>query len=405
MSTSKKILYVITKSNWGGAQRYVHDLATNITKSDYTILVALGGQGELKSQLRSRGISTISLLALERDIKIIKDVMFFFELLKILQKERPDVIHLNSSKVGGLGALAARIFNIKMLLARSVFRQSTIYNLQSAIVFTIHGLPHLEPRPLLQRQAIKLLTWLTVLLSHRVITVCEHDRLRIVHWPLIKNKVETVYNGIETTEHHDKQTARSQLGKIFNFQFSIFNKFSNDNFIIGTIAELHPNKGLHHLIESFDILNRRSKISNLKLLIIGEGDERRRLEELIERHELSERVFLLGHVADAARYLKAFDLFVLPSLKEGFPYVLLEAAGARVPIVATYTGGIQDLIEHRHNGHLVPPGDNDRLAEVIFSLQLNRAKREMLASKMYEHVNKNHTLNQMIENTVKVYMY
>ncbi len=104
----KKIIFVITKSNWGGAGRYVFDLATTLT-SDYDVAVALGGTGLLVDKLRKENIRTIPIPSLGRDIHVRADSSAFFELLAIFKKEKPDVVHLNSSKAGGLGALAARM--------------------------------------------------------------------------------------------------------------------------------------------------------------------------------------------------------------------------------------------------------------------------------------------------------
>src|SRR3989344_1038967 len=103
-----KILYCITKSNWGGAQRYVYDLATHLP-AEFEAAVVLGGDGALKTRLEIAGIPTIPLSRLERDIHIRGDIKTFFELLGIFRRERPDIIHLNSSKMGILGTLAARI--------------------------------------------------------------------------------------------------------------------------------------------------------------------------------------------------------------------------------------------------------------------------------------------------------
>src|SRR3989344_4800606 len=105
----KKILFVITKSNWGGAQRYVYDIATNMPRDRFELVVAAGGDGVLIDKLKSAGIQTIAIRALDRDISIIKEILSFFSLLAIYRRERPSVIHANSSKAGGVAATAAWI--------------------------------------------------------------------------------------------------------------------------------------------------------------------------------------------------------------------------------------------------------------------------------------------------------
>ena len=108
-SGRQKILLVITKSNWGGAQRYVYDLATNLPRDRFEVIVACGGSGTLITRLKESGVRVIPLGKLGRDISLGDDLGSFFSLLRILRTEHPDILHLNSSKAGGLGALAGRI--------------------------------------------------------------------------------------------------------------------------------------------------------------------------------------------------------------------------------------------------------------------------------------------------------
>ena len=94
-----KVLYIITKSNWGGAQRYVYDMAMGISKNGYEAVVALGGNGTLKEKLGGAGIRTITIPNLERNVNIFSEWKVFFDLLKIYRIERPNVIHLNSTSI------------------------------------------------------------------------------------------------------------------------------------------------------------------------------------------------------------------------------------------------------------------------------------------------------------------
>src|SRR3989344_6929292 len=124
----KKVMYLITKATWGGAQRYVYDLSTNIPKSEFEPIVAYGTRGKLADELEPAGIATRQLPSLGRDVAIVSDIKSFFEMLRIIRELKPDVVHLNSSKAAALGALAARI-------ARA-----------PNIIFTVHGWPFGEKR-------------------------------------------------------------------------------------------------------------------------------------------------------------------------------------------------------------------------------------------------------------------
>ena len=110
-----KILYLITKGNWGGAQRYVFDLATNLPKNEWDVVVVHGKGEILAEKLKKNEIRTIQLKNSQRDINPFKDLLLFFELLGLYKREKPDVVHLNSSKIGFLGALTALIYKLSTI--------------------------------------------------------------------------------------------------------------------------------------------------------------------------------------------------------------------------------------------------------------------------------------------------
>ena len=130
-----RILYLITKANWGGAQRYVYDLATAAKTQGYDVSVAYGEEGPLAPRLRASGIPAERIRGLARDIGWLREARAFFSLLRLLRRERPEVIHINSSKAGILGCLAARFTGVPR------------------IIFTAHGWAFNEARPLRQRIA------------------------------------------------------------------------------------------------------------------------------------------------------------------------------------------------------------------------------------------------------------
>jgi hypothetical protein len=181
----KKVLFVITKSNWGGAQAYVYTLAAHFQTSGYDVVVALGGtgtkeasSGELAEKLEAAGVRTVFVRSFVRDVSLTKEFKTFAELCAIMRHEKPDVVHLNSSKAGGIGALAART--------------CSVHN----IVFTSHGLAFEEDRPALARLIIRLMTWFTFLLSHQVIVISKDNAERAARMPWCAKKIHLIYNGI-----------------------------------------------------------------------------------------------------------------------------------------------------------------------------------------------------------------
>ena len=303
----KKVLFVITKSNWGGAQRYVYDLATHLPKDKFNAAVALGGNGRLAQKLQEAGTMLYHRTSLERDISVGKDIRSFFELYRLFKKEKPDVVHLNSSKAAGLGALAARAANVPH------------------IIFTAHGWPFWEQRNTVARALIWFFSWLTALLSHTVIVISDYDLRVARRMPFVSRKTTRIYNGIN-------------LPVTFGPGDIIRRAFPAGARIIGTIGELNKNKNQQALIEQ------AKDNPNMFVAIVGEGETRRTLEEKIKKDGLESRVKLFGFVP-ASEALRGFDTFALPSLKEGLPYVLLEARAAGLPIVANRVGGVGEILD------------------------------------------------------------
>lgn len=313
----KKILYVITKSNWGGAQRYVFDLVSHLQKNKFStqggpssgwdVSVALGGDGLLAQKLREYGTMIYHSEFLGRDIAFGKDIKSFLELYQLFKKVRPDVVHLNSSKAGGVGALAARMAGVQK------------------IIFTAHGWPFLEKRNLLARASVWLFSWLTALLSHTIIVVSDYDLRVAKRMPFVGGKVVRIYNGID-------QSMQFGSGE------KIRTAFPPGTTITGTIGELTANKNQQALIEEA----RRDPA--LHVALVGEGEERTALEKKIQKYHLEKRVKLFGFVP-TRDVLRGFDRFVLPSHKEGLPYVLLEARCAGLPLAANRVGGVGEALD------------------------------------------------------------
>ena len=381
----KKILYFITKSNFGGAQRYVYDLATAMPKDSYKVTVLMGGKGLLKEKLESEGVRTITLPQLERDIHVWNDIKTFFALIQLLRKERPDIIHLNSSKAGILGALATRLCNL-----------SKVKGQRSKVIFTAHGWAFNENRPSLEKLFFLLLHWKTILFSHRTIMVSETTKKQVAFLPFIRKKIIVIPNSIKKPTFETRESARSFLASR-----SEGLRFGSERLWIGSIAELHTTKGLSYAISALALLKER--IPNVAYVIVGEGEERQNLEQEIKRHGLEKNVFLAGFIENAARYLSAFDIFLLPSLSEASPYAPLEAGYAKLPIVASKVGGIPELITNKKSGILVEARDSHVIAESIGELASHPQLQKKYGEELCRFIEKNLPFEAMIQKTIEIY--
>lgn len=400
MENKKKILYVITKSNWGGAQRYVFDLAVSMKSKGFNPIVALGIKkntpSPLKERLTEEKIPTIPLFGLDRDVNIFSDIKTFFELLKLIYKEKPEIVHLNSSKIGALGGLAVFFCN---LLFRLKCLMSRVSCHVSRAIFTVHGFAFNENRSYFQKISIATISWLTVFLCHKTIVISNMEFEQAKKFPFLKNRFIKIWNGISSYNCFSKENAKKEIYE--RLSPNHLANFSEDTFIIGSIAELHKNKGLEFAIKGFDMAFHEQ--NDMLFLIIGDGEERENLKNLVDSLGLSEKVIFLGHIPDAKKLLKLFDMFLISSIKEGLPYVALEAGYAGIPILSTNVGGMADIIEDMKNGILVIPKKPNEIKEGIFFLKSKKIRRIELGKQLKLKIESSFMLEKEVEGIIKVY--
>jgi glycosyltransferase involved in cell wall biosynthesis len=378
MSARKKILFVVTKSNFGGAQRYVYDLATSLPRDEFEVAVACGGNGLLVSMLGEKNISMFTVKSFQRDISIAKEFLSLFELWELYRTFRPDVVHLNSSKAGGMGAFVARCARIPK------------------IIFTAHGWPFWEPRNFLQKSLIAFFSWLTVLCTHTTICVSRYDMRVGERMPLVQNKVRLIRNGIAPYPLLPRDIAREKL-----FDAQTIADHRNDVWVL-TTAELTKNK---NLFIGIDAVSEHNKDSSTKIFyaLIGDGEQKEQLLRHVVEKNMREQVHLLGFIPDSRTYYNGFDIFFLPSLKEGIPYVLQEAGIAGLPCVATSVGGIPEIIENGKNGFIEAPYDVAALARALKRLSNDSALRATCGENHRHKVVQDYAIENMLRETVALY--
>lgn len=369
----KKILYVLTKSGIGGAQKYVKDLAENLDKNKFETKILCGGK-----DIKWLSNKTYPWLL------FINDWLAVFELVKIFKNERPGAIHLNSSKAGVIGAIACLFMGKK----------------RPQIIFTAHGwvFNHTNELNWFVKNFYIFLHKTSSLFMSKIICVSEYDYNLALEYNICEpEKLVKIHNGIDVDmKFLNKKEARNNL--ICHCEGFARGNLLNKNWPwIGSIGRLVKEKNYETFVEAAKL------IPSANFLIIGEGPRKKNLESRIQNLKLEKRFFIISPGGNDAQYLKALDVFVMSSVKEGLPYILLEAMAAELPIVVTEAGGMPELIKNHENGLMVAQRSPEALARAIGGLIENKVVAQELSLKAKEIVKERFSLKKMVFETEKIY--
>ena len=311
-----KVLMVITHGNIGGATNVVIDLAQGLKSRGVDVAVGFSEGEYLSKKLIESGIPRFKFKNIKRSSNPLSALAFIFEIKNLAKKERFDVVQFNSSN-SLPGVLGVKLADKKI-----------------KTIFTVHGLSVLDKNYqsfFLLKYAYRLffrffLSFVDVPVFVSTSNLEEAKKMKLVEGG------EVIYNGLDESELKFilRNEARGIIGKKMNLDL-------NDKFVVGSIGRLSYQKNYEFLIKSFGEL--LAIKSNALAIIIGDGPKKPEHESLIKKLGLADKVFLFGGLSDASAYLKAFDLFVLPSRYEGLPVTLEECLFASVPVLASAVGG------------------------------------------------------------------
>lgn len=318
-----KILLVITRSEIGGAQVFVLNLARAFKELNCEIEVAAGEGNFLFDELKKNNIQHYYLQSLKRDLNLFNSFYFVWELRKLIKLNNYDIIHLNSSNTL-IGCISTYFLKDK-----------------PKTFFTFHGLSFIDKNynPSYFLKILAKIYYRFLLKSvNNVVFECKSNLDELVQAGMIKH-APIIYNGID--ENDLRFLSRTDARKIF----SEISRINLENaFIIGSTGRLIYQKNFEFLISIFP--NIKKVIPEAKLVIIGEGPDREKYSSMITERDLANDIFLVGELKNSHQYMKGFDVFTLPSRYEGISISLIEAIFADVPILATKVGGNVDIVNN-----------------------------------------------------------
>lgn len=352
-----KIVQVIPCFTLGGAETMCENLIYALSKNGHCVSVIslYPEHTPITKRLESNGFQITYL-----DKKLGLDISMISKIAKVLKKEKPDVVHTHLDCIK-YAVPAARIAGVKNC------------------VHTVHNMADKEAAGLAMRinRVFYKSGWsVPVALSNAIQkTIAEY-------YTLEKASIPIIYNGIDISKCAPKP------GYALHDPITITH--------IGRFSEQKNHIGL---IDAFFQLHER--YPNTMLQLVGDGDLRPNIEKYVGEKNLSDRVSFLGHRDNVYDILHDTDIFVLPSLYEGFPMTIIEAMASGVPVIASEVGGVPDMIEHNQNGKLVPCDPNlvcQACAELIEDEQLRQRLGQQGLKKSQEF-----SSDEMAKNYIALY--
>ena len=350
-----KLCHVVQHARIAGTEKHVYLLATGLDRNRFEVHVCTFEHGDLVQRLRAEGVS-VTVLPKSHSVVHFVRLAGFFSAMKY------DLVHCHS---GGYACAAARLAGIRRIL------------------YTKHGIGF-TPEELHDRSlSRKLRDRIIDLCTAKYIALTQYDKsvmVKVLGIPA--GKIEIIPNGIDPDLISAVSSRHAQK-------------------LVGTVGRLTKQKGIEFLIRAMPMII--SKHPSVKLLIAGSGEEESRLKALVEELKIGKRVEFLGYLDDPISMMRNLDVFVLPSVWEGFPYVLLEAMALKMPIVATDIFGVNEIVKHQRSGILVHPRDPDSIADAVIMIISNKPMSRRMGKAAYNQFLDEFTLDKSISKTANLY--
>jgi glycosyltransferase involved in cell wall biosynthesis len=373
------ICHIITKLELGGAQEVALYAVSHLDRTRFRRVLMAGPGGLLTEEARRLpGVDLIIVPTLGRRIHAISDLVAFLHLVRLLHRVKPAIVHTHSSKAGILGRWAAWCAGVPL------------------IFHTVHGFGITPAQPRWLQHLLILVERITGWITTHWVVVAAIDEERGRRWGLFNANVSVIRPGIDPRpfqqppDSASRRRLREELGA------------GPDDLLVGTVACLKPQKAPEDLVAVAELVC--SRMPKVKFVLIGDGALRPRIQALIDQRGLHERVRLAGWRRDVDRAMGSFDALLLTSHWEGHPRVMLEAASAALPIVATKVGGVEAAVVHRDRTRLYEPRDIAGLAEgVAIVLQQRRTEGTSPVTGRLQQLPKEFHIEEMVKQYQSLY--
>lgn len=373
---AREIVYITECSGFAGAEKYLIHLCEEAIRTKAKVSVALHfaeANARLRSVLEDLGVKTL-------DVRYHKAnyLLNFANAFRFFRKRRHCFFHFSLPHVTSCPLL--------IMVARL---------LRCDYVITEHLAPPTPssggPFVLLNHLLFNRSKRLAYEHARGVIAVSQQlKNILINSYKMPATKIGVIYNGVspkaavKTTEQ-----SRKDFG------------LGGDDLVITNVARLDHQKGQCYLVPAVKRI--ATKFPGLKVLLVGDGPDKEKTLRLVKEHDLQEVITLMGFRSDVPDILSCSDIFVLPSLNEGFPFSIVEAMAAGLPIIATDVGGNAEAVTDGETGRVIPPSDIVALSDAMEELISDAEKRKRMGAKAKSRADSEFSLSNMIHSTFRLY--
>lgn len=365
---SIKVLHIDSGKGWRGGQSQVFLLLRGLEKFNVNSILLSPQNSPLVKKAQQINIKTIPL-----SLKGEWDIFSAYNICKIVKQESINIIHAHDARSHSLAWL------------------SSIFSNKIPIVVTRRVDFDISKNFLSQKKYCSS--------NIRYIAISNGVKDILIKGGVNPNKISIAHSGIDLNKFN-KIKNQAPINRS-NFTYPSNWNINEKNIVVGNVASLSDHKGHKYLIEAAaKVIEKRNDV---RFVIVGEGDERKNLEQLITRLNLQNFVFLAGFQENVDAWFQIFDLFVISSHLEGLCTSLLDAMLFEIPSIGTDVGGIPDIIINEKTGLLVPPKDPISLSEAILRLISDEQMSKQLSFNALKKVKENFSAEKMVEDTLKIY--
>ncbi|HYS18446.1 MAG TPA: glycosyltransferase family 4 protein [Candidatus Binatia bacterium] len=351
---SVRVLHVITRLTLGGSSENTIASCVALARAGYDCTLAASfreSEAPSLDDARRRGCRVVDVPSLGREVAPLADLAALGQILRLIRRERPSIIHTHTSKAGFVGRLAALIARVP----------AVIHQPHGHIFYGYYGPRRTAVFTALERQAARWTDRIVALTERGIAEHLAHGIGRPAQYVAVPSGVPTAALRAAAPLRAE---ARARLG------------LDAGAFVVVGLGRLIRIKGFDLLVRALPGVI--AQIPSARLLLVGEGPERPSLDAIAASLGLTERLWMTGETADVPMHLVAADVVVVPSRNEGMGRVIVESMALGVPVVATTVGGIPDVVTDGECGRLVEPDDVDALAAALVELGRDPALRRKL---------------------------